>query len=43
MAWFFVFFVFFFFFSFQWAKFHDLPDRKIIDAFPFYLEDNAKI
>ena len=28
---------------FQWAKFHDLPDHKIIDAFPFYLEDNAKI
>lgn len=27
----------------QWAKFHDLPDSKIIDAFPFYLEGHAKI
>lgn len=27
----------------QWAKFHDLPDEKIIDAFPFYLEGHAKI
>jgi hypothetical protein len=28
---------------FQWAKFHDLCDRKMIDAFPFYFEDNTKI
>lgn len=27
----------------QWANFHDLPDNKILDAFPFYLEANAKI
>lgn len=23
----------------QWAKFHDLPDSKLIDAFPFYKRD----
>jgi hypothetical protein len=28
---------------FQWAKFLYLPDHKIIEAFPFYLEDTAKI
>jgi hypothetical protein len=28
---------------FQWSNFHDLSDRKMIDAFPFYFEDNTKI
>ena len=28
---------------FQWCKFHELPNHKILDAFPFYLEGRAKI
>ena len=30
-------------FFFQWSKFHDLPNDKIVDAFAFYLEGHAKI
>ena len=28
---------------FQWSKFHDLPNDKIVDVSPFYLERHAKI
>ena len=28
---------------FQWSKFHELPNLKILDAFPFYLEGRTKI
>ena len=31
------------YYFFQWAKFYDLTDSKVLDAFPFYLEGNAKI
>lgn len=27
----------------QWAEFHEVPDRKIVGAFPFHLEDQAKV
>jgi hypothetical protein len=27
----------------QWAKLHDLPDSKEVNAFPFYLEGHAKV
>jgi hypothetical protein len=28
---------------FQWTNLYDLPDHKVIDVFPFHLEENAKI
>ena len=28
---------------FQWSIFHDLPNDKIVDTFPFHLEGHAKI
>jgi hypothetical protein len=28
---------------FQWTNLYDLPDHKVINVFPFQLEENAKI